>query len=87
MLCLRSVIFCHVGLLYVCVCSSVMLQTSSDGKLQANMLKEVISECSDGKLLMWHLCDILCVQFSTQSLSEISGYLRDAVSVGVFTFH
>jgi len=63
-----------------------MLQTSRDGKLQTNMLKEVISECSEGKLLMWHLCNILCVQFSTQSLSEISGYLRNAVSVGVFTF-
>lgn len=63
-----------------------MLQTSSDGKLQTNMLKEVISESSEGKLLMWHLCNVLCVQFSTQSLREISGYLRDAVSVVVFTF-
>jgi len=64
-----------------------MLQTSRDGKLQTNMLKEAISECSEGELLLWHLCNILCVQFSTQSLSEISGYHRGAVSVGVFTVH
>lgn len=29
---------------------SVMLQTSRDGKLQMNMLKEVISDCSQSKL-------------------------------------
>ena len=51
------------------------------------MFKEVISECSEGKLLLWHLCSILCVQFSTQSLSDISGYHRGAASVGVFTVH
>jgi hypothetical protein len=61
----------------------VMLQTSRDGKLQTNMFKEVISECSEGKLLMWHLCNILCVQ-CTQSLSEISDFHRGAVSVGVW---
>lgn len=66
---------------------SVMLQTSRDGKLQTNMLKEVISESSEGKLLLQHLFSILGVQFSTQSLSEISGSHRDAVTVGVFVVH
>jgi hypothetical protein len=56
--------------MYVCVNFSVMLQTSRDGKLQMNMLKEVISECSEGKLLC-HLCNILCFQFGTQLQSEI----------------
>ena len=44
--------------MYVCVNFSVMLQTSRDGKLQINMLKEVISECSEGKMLR-HLCNII----------------------------
>lgn len=47
----ESAILDWINVVDICVNFSVMLQTSRQGKLQMNMLKEVITDYSEGKLL------------------------------------
>lgn len=58
---ISSILPCWIDINMMCIYVnfSMMLQTSCDGKLQVNMLKEVINECSEGKLLC-HWCNIVC---------------------------
>jgi hypothetical protein len=68
-------------MLAACVFFSVMLQTSGQGKLQLNMLREIISECSEGKL--WYHFDRTFLLSAQNTFRNFSMLLLSTIQIRI----